>query len=194
MYVTLPPGDSSPRRSACAPPSSPVRRAITLAIRSAKHFFPSSAFRRNPIQRSRSISLRKVHDVPPHGVQVAQRMQPRHEVARRPSRSVGTSPIRDMIRHARHHISGCRHSTPDCMLDRRIHRPMMYGTTSSSARASPVQQAPTLCFAAPGSIQLLDRPGVILDRAMQIKRQVFRPRHVRSAAPVQMGNSGKFSR
>src|SRR6266849_9310973 len=43
MYVTFPPGDSSPRISMCSA-IQPCSRAITLAIRSAKHFFPSSAF------------------------------------------------------------------------------------------------------------------------------------------------------
>src|SRR5216684_8172029 len=43
MYVTLPPGDSRPRISMCSA-IQPCSRAITLAIRNAKHFFPSSAF------------------------------------------------------------------------------------------------------------------------------------------------------
>src|SRR6266699_3034863 len=72
-----------------------------------------------------------------------------------PRRSVATLPIRDMIRMLATTYGLSVASTPTWLIDE-FTGPITYGTTYIvRPRIAPSRSAPTLCFAAPGSIQLL---------------------------------------
>src|SRR6266436_6184240 len=81
-----------------------------------------------------------------------------------PSRSIATLPIRDMILMLATTYGLSVASTPTLLIGESV-GPMMYGTTYIvRPRIAPSSSAPTLCFAAPGSIQLFVGPASSLSR------------------------------
>jgi len=75
-----------------------------------------------------------------------------------PSRSIATLPIRDMIRMLATTYGLSVTSTPILLIGE-LTGPITYGTTYMvRPRIAPSRSAPTLCFAAPGSIQLFVGP------------------------------------
>ena len=75
-----------------------------------------------------------------------------------PSRSLATLPIRDIIRMLATTYGLSVTSTPTLLIGELI-GPITYGTTYMvRPRIAPSNSAPTLCFAASGSIQLLVGP------------------------------------
>src|SRR5215472_7896744 len=85
-----------------------------------------------------------------------------------PRRSMATCPMRDMMRMLATTYGLSVTSTPTLLIGE-VTGPIMYGTTYMvRPRMAPSKSAPTLCFAASGSIQLLVGPASSLARE-QIK-------------------------